>query len=42
MSGQPAHGLSPGGQPPGTLALQLPVQRPDVAVPVIELFLSGE
>ncbi|MER6945671.1 alpha-L-fucosidase [Nonomuraea sp. NPDC000554] len=25
--------------PPGTLTLQLPVQRPDVAVPVIELFL---
>jgi alpha-L-fucosidase len=40
--GQPAHGLSPGGQPPGTLTLQLPVQRPGVAVPVIELFLSGE
>ena len=39
--GQPAHGLSAGGQPPGTLTLQLPVQRPDVAVPVIELFLTG-
>jgi alpha-L-fucosidase len=39
--GQPAHGISSGGQPPGTLTLQLPVQRPDVAVPVIELFLSG-
>ncbi|HEX3492799.1 MAG TPA: hypothetical protein VHU92_25875 [Streptosporangiaceae bacterium] len=24
----------------GTLTLELPVQRPDVAVPVIELFLS--
>jgi alpha-L-fucosidase len=24
---------------PGTLTLQLPVQRPDVAVPVLELFL---
>jgi alpha-L-fucosidase len=38
--GQPAHGISPGGQPPGTLTLELPVQRPDVAVPVIELFLT--
>ncbi|MET7328391.1 alpha-L-fucosidase [Nonomuraea sp. NPDC005650] len=28
-----------GALPPGTLTLQLPVQRPDVAVPVIELFL---
>lgn len=26
-------------RPPGTLTLQLPVARPDVAVPVIELFL---
>ncbi|WBQ01902.1 alpha-L-fucosidase [Kribbella sp. CA-293567] len=30
----------PGGQPPGTLTLQLPVRRPEVAVPVIELFLT--
>jgi alpha-L-fucosidase len=37
--GQPAQNTSPGGQPPGTLTLQLPVARPDVAVPVIELFL---
>ena len=29
-----------GGQPAGTLTLKLPVQRPDVAVPVIELFLK--
>ncbi|MGN7860638.1 alpha-L-fucosidase [Microbacterium sp. 22303] len=30
----------PGGQPAGTLTLELPVQRPDVLVPVIEIFLS--
>lgn len=29
-----------GGQPAGTLTLVLPVRRPDVAVPVIELFLK--
>jgi alpha-L-fucosidase len=29
-----------GGQPEGTLTLKLPVQRPDVAVPVVELFLE--
>jgi alpha-L-fucosidase len=29
-----------GGQPPGTLTLSLPVVRPDVAVPVVELFLE--
>lgn len=29
-----------GGQPAGTLSLLLPVRRPDVAVPVIELFLK--
>ncbi len=29
-----------GGQPRGTLTLMLPVRRPDVAVPVIELFLK--
>ena len=29
-----------GGQPAGTLSLVLPVRRPDVAVPVIELFLK--
>jgi len=26
-------------QPPGTLTLRLPVRRPDVAIPVVELFL---
>lgn len=31
---------APGGQPAGTLTLKLPVQRPDVAVPVVELFLK--
>jgi len=31
---------TPGGQPEGTLTLKLPVQRPDVAVPVVELFLK--
>lgn len=30
-----------GGLSAGTLTLELPVQRPDVAVPVIELFLNG-
>jgi alpha-L-fucosidase len=29
-----------GGQPAGTLTLTLPARRPDVAVPVIELFLT--
>jgi alpha-L-fucosidase len=36
---QVAQNTLPGGQPPGTLTLQLPVQAPDVAVPVIELTL---
>ncbi|MFS7871844.1 alpha-L-fucosidase [Streptomyces asiaticus] len=31
-----------GGQPPGTLTLTLPVVRPDVAVPVVELFLRQD
>lgn len=31
----------PGGQPAGTLTLTLPIRKPDVAVPVIELFLKG-
>src|SRR5699024_12005720 len=35
---QLAH-ITPGEQPPGTLTIELPVVRPDVAVPVIELFL---
>ena len=34
--------IHPGGQPEGTLTLKLPVQRPDVAVPVVELFLAAE
>ena len=34
--------LTPGGQPAGTLTIKLPVQRPDVAVPVLELFLKQE
>jgi alpha-L-fucosidase len=36
---QQALNTTPGGQPPGTLTLNLPPVRPDVAVPVIELFL---
>ena len=32
--------IHPGGQPEGTLTLKLPVQRPDVALPVVELFLA--
>ncbi len=34
-----AENTRPGGQPAGTLTLELPVRRPEVAVPVIELFL---
>jgi alpha-L-fucosidase len=34
-----AENTRPGAQPPGTLTLELPVRRPEVAVPVIELFL---
>ncbi|WP_413811338.1 hypothetical protein [Streptomyces sp. OE57] len=30
------------GQPPGTLTLTLPVVRPEVAVPVVELFLRQD
>lgn len=37
-----AWNTNPGGQPPGTLTLHLPVVRPNVAVPVIELFLNSE
>ncbi|WP_423465051.1 alpha-L-fucosidase [Promicromonospora sp. MS192] len=37
--GQKAWNTTPGGQPPGTLTLHLPTARPDVAVPVVELFL---
>lgn len=39
---QRAWNTTPGGQPPGTLTLHLPVIRPHVALPVIELFLSSE
>jgi alpha-L-fucosidase len=38
---QAAENTRPGGLPPGTLTLRLPVQRPDVAVPVVELFLDS-
>ena len=38
--GAAATTIHQGGQPEGTLTLNLPVQRPDVAVPVIELFLA--
>ncbi|KJL34783.1 alpha-L-fucosidase [Microbacterium azadirachtae] len=31
-----------GGLPEGTLTLQLPLQRPDTAVPVVELFLTDD
>lgn len=34
-----AHNTSMGGLPPGTLTLTLPIRQPDVAVPVVELFL---
>jgi alpha-L-fucosidase len=37
--GQQAQNTAMGGQE-GTLTLELPVQKPDVAVPVIELFLK--
>ena len=29
-------------QPPGTLTLRLPVRRPDVEIPVVELFLTED
>lgn len=38
----PAQNTHMGGQPEGTLTIKLPTHRPDVAVPVIELFLAGE
>jgi alpha-L-fucosidase len=37
-----AYATSSAGQPPGTLTLLLPTRKPDVEVPVIELFLHGE
>lgn len=39
---RPASNTQMGGQPEGTLTLELPVQRPAGALPVIELFLSDE
>ncbi|MGW0535392.1 hypothetical protein [Streptomyces sp. NPDC003032] len=39
--GRPALNTEMGGRPAGTLTLQLPVQRPDTLVPVIELFLNS-
>ncbi|HLS15999.1 MAG TPA: alpha-L-fucosidase [Beutenbergiaceae bacterium] len=39
QSDQQAWNTTPGGQPPGTLTLQIPVRRPDVELPVIELRL---
>lgn len=38
---QPALTTQPGGQPAGTLTLTLPIVRPDVVVPVIELYLKN-
>jgi alpha-L-fucosidase len=35
-----AQNTSVGGQPPGTLTLTLSIRRPEVAVPVVQLFLS--
>ncbi|MGN5732960.1 alpha-L-fucosidase [Arthrobacter psychrochitiniphilus] len=40
--GQSAGHMTPAAAAPGTLTLQLPVQRPGVAVPVVELFLTSE
>ena len=37
---KPAFNTTLGGLAPGTLTLRLPVHRPEVAVPVIELFLK--
>ena len=34
--------MTPAGQEAGTLTLKLPVQRPTVMVPVVELFLNDE
>jgi alpha-L-fucosidase len=38
---QRAQNTTMGGIPEGTLTLELPVQRPTVEVPVVELFLKG-
>lgn len=37
---QQAQNMTPSGQPAGTVTLTLPVQRPDVALPVVEIFLG--
>jgi len=37
---QEAYATTPGAQPAGTLIIKLPIQRPPVAVPVLELFLK--
>jgi alpha-L-fucosidase len=37
---QPHANLAPPARPPGTLTLTLPITRPDVLVPVVELFLT--
>lgn len=37
---QQANYLTPAGMGPGTLTLSLPTQKPDVALPVIELYLT--
>ena len=37
---QSAGQMTPAGQAPGTLTLKLPIQRPKVSVPVVELFLN--
>jgi len=38
---QSAQNMTMGGLPANTLTLELPVQKPDVAVPVVELFLKS-
>jgi len=37
---QQAQNTTPGGSRPDTLTLELPVQKPDVIVPVVELLLK--
>lgn len=39
---QEAFNMVPAGPAPGTLTLELPVQRPDVALPVVELILEED
>jgi alpha-L-fucosidase len=38
---QQAQTITPGGSRPDTLTLELPIQKPDVAVPVVELLLKS-